>query len=102
MSMKNHSGTNRLMVTRIGDTIKPYCNGSALPLGDGRPYVVDSRYGPNRLVGVVVTSYEFSYGEVDFDNFELTPLYEGDTDQYIGEDVEIEPYEFNTPPLQLH
>jgi hypothetical protein len=89
MSMKNHSGTNRLMVTRIGDTIKPYCNGSALPLGDGRPYVVDSRYGPNRLVGVVVTSYEFSYGEVDFDNFELTPLYEGDTDQYIGEDVEI-------------
>jgi hypothetical protein len=102
MSMKSGSGTNRLMVTRIGDTIKAYCNGRALPLGDGRPYVVDSRYGPNRLVGVVVTSYEFSYGEVDFDNFELTPLYEGDTDQYIGPGAEIASEELDAPVIQLN
>jgi hypothetical protein len=101
LSMKNHSGTNRLMVTRIGDTIKPYCNGSALPVGDGRPYAVDDTFGTNRLVGVVVTSYEFSYGEVDFDNFELTPLYEEDIDEYIGEDAEIAPDELDAPVIQL-
>ena len=101
-SMKNYSGTNRLMVTRIGDTIKPYCNGRALPVGDGDPYVVDSSFGPNRQVGVVVTSYEFSYGEVDFDNFQLTPLYGDDIDEYIGENAEIAPYVFDTPPLNLH
>ena len=99
-SMKNYSGTNRLMVTRIGDTIKPYCNGRALPVGDGRPYVVDSRYGPNRLVGLVVTSYEFSYGEVDFDNFQLTPLYEDDMDEYIGPGAEIASEEPDAPVIQ--
>jgi hypothetical protein len=101
-SMKNYSGTNHLMVTRIRDTIKPYCNGRALPVGDGDPYVVDATYGPKRQVGLVVTSYEFSYGEVDFDNFRLTPLYEDDIDEYIGEGAEIAPYVFDTPPLNLH
>ena len=80
--MKNYSGTNRLMILRIGDTIKPYNNGRSLPVGDGRRYVVDSSFGPNRLVGLVVTSYEFSNGKVDFDNFELTPLYDAVPGEY--------------------
>jgi hypothetical protein len=89
-SMKGHAGSNRLMVVRIGDTIKPYCNGRSLPVGDGRRYVVDSTYGPNRQVGVVVTSYEFSDGEIDFDNFELTPLYGADPDEYTPPEAVIE------------
>jgi hypothetical protein len=81
-SMKNYSGTNRLMIVRIGDTIRPYNNGSALPTGDGHFDVQDNHYGPNRVVGLVVTSYEFSNGEIDFDNFELTHLYNEDPETY--------------------
>jgi hypothetical protein len=100
-SMKNYSGTNRLMIVRIGDTIKPYNNGRALPVGDADPYVVDATYGPNRLVGLVVTSYEFSYGEVDFDNFELTPLYGEDPDEYVPDGAQSEPYESDAPTVIL-
>lgn len=98
-SMNNYDGTNRLMIVRIGDTIKPYNNGRALPVGDARPYAVDGRFGPNRLVGVVVTSYEFSNGEVDFDNFELTPLYGEDPDTYLPAGAQDEPSELDAPPI---
>jgi hypothetical protein len=90
------------MIVRIGDTIRPYNNGSALPTGSGRTYVVDDRFGPGGLVGLVLTSYEFSNGEIDFDNFQLTPLYEEDFDEYTNTSVEVEPSELNILPMNLH
>ena len=101
-SMKNYSGTNRLMIVRIGDKIWPVNNGRSLPTGGGKNYVRDNRFQSNQLVGLVVTSYEFSYGEIDFDNFKLTPLYNVDPDTYVPEETVSEQYEFDTPPLNLH
>jgi hypothetical protein len=95
--MKDWDGINRLMVVRIGDMITAYCNGKPLPSGSAR----DDTYGPGRQVGLVVTSYEFSWGQIRFDNFLLTPLYEEDIGEYITE-VGSETYEFDTPPLDLH
>ena len=101
-SMKNYSGTNHLMIVRIGDTIRPYNNGRALPTGGGKTYVRDSRYGPNRQVGLIMTSYEFSYGEIDFDNFQLTPLYGDDIDEYLTETSVSEEEESEILPMNLH
>ena len=98
--MRSHDGTNRLMVVRIGDTLKPYCNGVALPVGDARPYVVDGTLGPGQ-VGVMVTSYEFAWGDMDFDNFELTPLYDQDPGTYVPENAEGEADESSTILLDL-
>jgi len=96
--MKSGTSPNRLMVARIGDVINAYCNGRKLPGGTA----IDDHYGPGRLVGLIVTSYEFNYGEIEFDNFQLTPLYEEDIGEYLTEDAESEAYEFDTPPLDLH
>lgn len=85
-SMGNYSRTNRLMIVRIGNVIRPYNNGSALPTGGGKFHVEDSHLGPNGLVGLVVTSYEFSNGEIDFDNFELTHLTDEDPYAYDPND----------------
>jgi hypothetical protein len=96
--MKDWDETNRLMIVRIGDMIKAYCNGKALPGGKA----IDDHYGPGRQVGLVVTSYEFDWAEMDFDNFQLTPLYEEDIGEYISPTVESEAFEFDTPALDLH
>ena len=61
---------NRLTVVRAGDQIRVYVNGWHLPGGT----FTDGTYGRNRLVGLLATSYEWSVGEVEFDNFQLTPL----------------------------
>jgi len=45
-------------------------NGVQMPNG----IVTDGTYGRNRLVGLLVTSHELNEGEVEFDNFKLTPL----------------------------
>lgn len=65
-----YSRWNRLMVVRVGDTIDVYVNGFHMPHGT----FTDGAYGRNRLVGLLATSYEWSTGEVEFDNFQLTPL----------------------------
>ena len=97
-SMRNYTGWNRLMVIRIGDTIRVYNNGSKLPNGT----VVDTTYGPAGLVGVVATSYEFDKGRIEYDNFKLTPLYEEDIVEYEDQGMENAVYEFDTPALDLH
>jgi hypothetical protein len=65
-----YSRWNHLMVIRVGDTIDVYVNGFHMPHGT----FTDGAYGRNRLVGLLATSYEWSKGEVEFDNFQLTPL----------------------------
>jgi hypothetical protein len=61
---------NHLMVVRVGNTIEVYINGYLMPDGT----FTDGTYGRNRLVGVLVSSYEWSVGDMEFDNFQLTPL----------------------------
>jgi hypothetical protein len=68
--VKDWNGTNHLAVKRIGNTIRVYCNGRRLPNG----YAEDDTYGPGRLIGLTITSYEFDDGEMEFDNFLFTPL----------------------------
>jgi hypothetical protein len=97
-SMRNYDDWNRLMVTMIDGVITAYCNGSRLANGQAEA----KHYAPNRLVGLVVTSYEFSNGLVEFDNMQLTPLYEDDIEEIEGQVVETEAYEFDTPALDLH
>jgi len=63
-------GTNHLMVVRQGDEITVYVNGKKFRKGQ----FTDSSYGPGRLVGLTISSFEFSNGKVEFDNFKLTPL----------------------------
>jgi hypothetical protein len=65
-----YSRWNTLMVVRQGASIEVYCNGIHMPGGT----YTDSRYGANRLVGLLVTSYEWAKGEIEFDNFEVTPI----------------------------
>ena len=94
-AISNWDGTNRLMAVRIADQIRAYCNGKLLPGGEES----DPYYGPNRLVGLIVTSFEFSEGEIEFDNFKLTPLYPDDFDDYLGSGEEVESHGFDTSPL---
>jgi hypothetical protein len=61
---------NHLTVVRIGDTMEVLVNGVQMPNG----IVTDGTYGRNRLVGLLTTSHELNKGEVEFDNFKLTPL----------------------------
>ena len=68
--VKNWSSKNRLEVIRQGDLIQIWCNDRILPGGED---LRDSRLGDG-YVGLMVTSYEFSDGEMQFDEFELTPL----------------------------
>jgi hypothetical protein len=61
---------NHLTVVRVGDQIDVYVNGWHMPGGT----FSDGTYGRDRLVGLLATSYEWNEGEVEFDNFRLTPL----------------------------
>jgi hypothetical protein len=61
---------NHLEVVRVGDQIDVYVNGFHMPNGT----FTDGTYGRNRLVGLLATSHELNEGEVEFDNFRLTPL----------------------------
>ncbi len=72
--VRNWDGWNHLTIVRIQDRIYPYVNGILMPLPDPYEYVRDGTYGTNRLVGLLVTSYEWSGDEIEFDNFKLTPL----------------------------
>jgi hypothetical protein len=60
---------NHLMAVRIGSSIRVYCNGILMPGGE----YTDSRYGTGRLVGLLATTYEGGSGEIEYDNFTLTP-----------------------------
>ena len=68
--VKNWNGTNHIEVIRQGDHYQILCNDKVLPGGED---LVDSRLGDD-YVGVIVTSYEFSDGQMDFNDFELTPI----------------------------
>jgi len=67
--VRPYKNWNHLKVVRIGSSIRVYCNGIQMPNGE----YTDATYGAGRLVGVLATSYEGSTGEVEFDNFKLTP-----------------------------
>jgi len=58
--------TNRLSVTFRDGTIKAYCNGKELAGG-----IVNGVSFAGNNVGLIVTSYEFDEGEVEFDNYRL-------------------------------
>jgi len=71
----NWDNWNHLSIVRIRDYIYVYCNGYPMPLPPPYyNYLVDGTYGTNRLVGLTVTSWEWSQDEIEFDNFKLTPL----------------------------
>jgi hypothetical protein len=70
--IKPWDGWNRLKVVRRGDQIQIYSNVEDNPLPGGRD-LRDSRLGDG-YVGLIVTSYEWSNGEMEFDNYELTYL----------------------------
>lgn len=61
---------NHLTVVRVGSEIRVYVNGFHMPGGT----FIDGTYGRNRLVGLLATSHELNKGEVEYDNFQLTPL----------------------------
>ncbi len=65
-----YSRWNHLMIVRVDDRIAVYVNGFHMPGGT----FTDGTYGRNRLVGLLATSFELNKGEVEFDNFQLTPL----------------------------
>jgi hypothetical protein len=64
-------GWNRLTVQSIGNEIHVYCNYQKLH-DEPIPYK-PGEYGPNRLVGLIVASYEFDHGTIEFDNYRLSP-----------------------------
>jgi hypothetical protein len=101
--MNDWDGWNHLEVRVIDGVISAYCNGRWLPGGDAEGEVLVD----DRLVGLVVTSYEFSNGEMEFDNFKLTPLYPGDPEyeeeaQMREARATLETVEFDAPALDLH
>jgi len=66
----NQNGAwNHLAVVRQGSSIRVYANGRQL----GNE-IIDNKYGTHRQVGVIATSYEWTEGESEYDNFMLTPL----------------------------
>jgi hypothetical protein len=104
--MSNWDKWNDLEVRVIDGEISVYCNGKWLPAGTA----TDKRLVDNRLVGLVVSSYEFSNGLVEFDNFKLTLLLPGDPryqeEMRLREERAArsarEPVEFVTLPMDLH
>lgn len=73
--VKNWDNWNHMAISRIRDRIYVYCNGYPMPLpGPYYDFLSDNKYGTNRLVGLTVTSWEWSQDEIEFDNFTLTPL----------------------------
>jgi hypothetical protein len=69
--VRARDGWNRLTVQSIDDQIYVYCNYQKLH-DEPIPYEPGDQ-GHNRLVGLVVTSYEFDHGTIEFDNFRLSP-----------------------------
>ena len=69
----SYDSWNHLVVERIQDKIHVYCNGRRMPSQPIEGYT-DGTYGPNRYVGVSIGSWELDRGEMEFDNFLLTPL----------------------------
>jgi len=67
--MDNWDGTNHIRLRRQGDLIDLYCNGKILP---GSNDLVAPPMGQRPQIGLMVASYEFSDGEMEFDNFEMT------------------------------
>jgi len=101
--MKNWDNVNELEIRVVDGKIYAFCNNKWLPGGTAEgPLLTD-----NLLIGLVVSSYEFSNGLVEFDHFKITPLKPGDPeyDEVIAmgaahaEQAEIE---FDTPPMDLH
>jgi hypothetical protein len=64
---------NHFVVLRIQDKIHVFCNGRRMPSQPPEGFT-DGTYGTNRLVGVSIGSWELDRGEMEFDNFLLTPL----------------------------
>jgi hypothetical protein len=64
---------NHLRVIRRQDTIYVYINGRRLDADNPDDKYIDSHYGTNRQVGVIIGSWELNRGESEFDNFHLTP-----------------------------
>jgi hypothetical protein len=101
--MRNWENYNHLEIRVIDGQIHAYCNGKWLPGGTATGKVL----ADDRRVGIVVTSYEFSNGLVEFDNFQLTPLYPGDPEyeeviQAREVRATLDTLEFDTPPMDLH
>ncbi len=67
--VNQNSAWNHLAVVRRGSSIRVYANGRQL--GEE---IIDGKYGTGRHVGVIATSYEWTQGESEYDNFRLTPL----------------------------
>lgn len=74
-SCKGHDSWNHLAVVRIRDLIYLYCNGGTMPAEPpDYTYFRDGTYGTNRLVGLMISSWEADFDRIEFDNFMLTPL----------------------------
>jgi hypothetical protein len=71
---------NRLKISVIDGVITVFVNNKRLVNGQAEA----EYYKDERMVGVVVTSYEFSNGLIAFDDFKLTRLYPG-TPEYEEE-----------------
>lgn len=94
---------NNLEIRVVNGRIYAFCNDKKLPSGDAD----GPRLADGLLIGVVTTTYEFSNGEVEFDNFKFTPLYPGDPDYEEaiawGESgALIDSAPFDTLPMDLH
>jgi hypothetical protein len=104
--MRAWDNWNNLEIRVVDGTIYALCNDKWLPNGSTE----STRLFDDRLVGLVVTSYEFSNGVVEFDNFKLTPLYPGDPDyeeviqrrEALAALDALDEVQFDTPPLDLH
>lgn len=94
---------NELEIRVVDGMIYAFCNNKLLPGGTAEgPLLAD-----NRLIGLVVSSYEFSNGLVEFDHFKITPLHPGDPeyDEVIAlraAGVDLGESEFDTLPMDLH
>jgi hypothetical protein len=95
---------NQLEIRVIDGAIYSFCNDKWLPGGIVEAHEVHMVAG--RVVGVVLTSYEFDNGEMEFDNFKLTRIYPGDPeyDEVIERRAQMSTaaIEFDTPALDLH
>jgi hypothetical protein len=95
---------NQLEIRVVDGAIYSLINDNWLPNGTVEANEVNLVDG--RLAGLVLTSYEFDEGEMEFDNFRLTRLYPGDPEyeEVIEhrEQTSAETIEFATPALDLH
>jgi len=102
--MHSYDHWNQLEVRVVDGAIYTLINKHWLPNGTVEANEVHLVEG--RLAGLVVTSYEFDEGEMEFDNFRLTQLFPGDPEyeEVIAhrEQMSAETIEFDTPALDLH